>query len=331
MKLAYLLSGRHSDLAEEEVFQLYKSYGPSVVKAKRLDRVLLVDQVGNRLPEFLDRLALVHEVVEVLDIVDKTRLVDSVVDIDIPKRMIGCVRVKKVGHHTENSEILEKTIGAELYKRGWKIDLKNPEVLLRVILVGNHAVIGIMIHKTDKKGFNQRNPQKRPFFRPGVMLPSFARALVNLTGIKKNELLLDPMCGTGSFLIESSLMGIESIGMDIQKIMVEGCLRNIKWCGQKVSVIQGDATSMPFVDNSVDGLVTDFPYGRSSRMVGETTRFVREVMEEVARVMKKHSKGVFVIDRELKEYLPDELVIVKVFEDRVHKSLIRKVHLCEKD
>jgi hypothetical protein len=48
----------------------------------------------------------------------------------------------------------------------------------------------------------------------GKFHPQMVKALINVMGLKKGEVLLDPMMGSGTALIEACLMGIKSIGFD---------------------------------------------------------------------------------------------------------------------
>lgn len=48
----------------------------------------------------------------------------------------------------------------------------------------------------------------------GKFHPQMIKALINVMGLKPGETVLDPMMGSGTVLIEASLMGIRSIGID---------------------------------------------------------------------------------------------------------------------
>ena len=56
-----------------------------------------------------------------------------------------------------------------------------------------------------------------------------AKILINLTGIKQNQVLLDPFCGTGTLLQEALLRNINVIGIDKEKTMINKAERNLKW------------------------------------------------------------------------------------------------------
>ena len=48
----------------------------------------------------------------------------------------------------------------------------------------------------------------------GKFHPQMIKALINIMGLKPGDTILDPMMGSGTVLIEASLMGIKSVGLD---------------------------------------------------------------------------------------------------------------------
>ncbi len=326
MRLAFLLSGRHPDIGEWEIRQLYGAYD---IKCdfERTDRVLLVNT--GEVPPFVERLALTHEIIRVHDIATKSEI--QRLRFEVPSGYTACIRVKKIGFHKESSEELEKKLGAILYRDGIRINLDNPDVIERVYLVNDMAIAGELAFRNRRKDLNARVPKNRPFFFPGVILPDMARALVNLTGVRGGEILVDPMCGTGSFLIEAELMGIRSVGMDVLGRMVYGSENNLRFCGCNGHLVIGNALQMPFKDGSFDALTTDFPYGRSTRIVGRRDELYRGVIEEAHRITTRNSFSVFVSMEDLDGYFQELFRPVKKFSDRIHKSLTRRIHLVQKN
>jgi DNA modification methylase len=49
----------------------------------------------------------------------------------------------------------------------------------------------------------------------GKFHPQLIKALLNIIGIKENEVVLDPLCGSGTTNIEAALMGINSCAIDL--------------------------------------------------------------------------------------------------------------------
>lgn len=49
----------------------------------------------------------------------------------------------------------------------------------------------------------------------GKFHPQLIKALINIIGLKKGEIILDPMCGSGTTNVEATLMGINSYAIDL--------------------------------------------------------------------------------------------------------------------
>ena len=48
----------------------------------------------------------------------------------------------------------------------------------------------------------------------GKFHPQLAKGLINIIGVQRGDVLLDPMCGSGTTNLEASLLGINSVAMD---------------------------------------------------------------------------------------------------------------------
>jgi len=49
----------------------------------------------------------------------------------------------------------------------------------------------------------------------GKFHPQLIKGLLNIIGIKKGEIIIDPMCGSGTANLEAALMGINSYAIDV--------------------------------------------------------------------------------------------------------------------
>ena len=86
------------------------------------------------------------------------------------------VRAKRIKHHVDfPGEFLERKIGGCIYRKGFRANLKNPDVEFRVIL-SEKAVLGTLLSSIDRSAYEARTPQNKPFFHPGVLMPRVARA-----------------------------------------------------------------------------------------------------------------------------------------------------------
>lgn len=317
MKFSFLLSGENVELAKLEVLSLAEAFG--TLRGYEVDeRVLTVEFDGET---FFHRLALSHEAMELFSTCDLSELEAVFSEVEVSRSF--CVRVSGVNAKVERD--LERGLGAILWKKGARVDLRNPEEIVRVYVTPRRCYVGFLRFKQDKKQFSARKPNLRPFFMPIVMPPKLSRAIVNLTSLK-NGIVLDPMCGTGSFLIELGILGLRFCGMDYYRDIVEGCRRNLVSMNLDANVLQGDARRMPFKSESFDGVVTDFPYFKATRKAASGELY-EKAMEEIERVLKDRRRAVIVTNVELREF-PMQL-IAKV-DHRVHKSLTRRIYVLEK-
>lgn len=93
--------------------------------------------------------------------------------------------------------------------------------------------------------------------------PSLAYLMCFLSGISSNDIFLDPMCGSGTIIIERALAGPykKVIGSDIDKKAIQSTEINIKVAGQKIEAHKWDAIRLPLRNDSVTKVVVNMPYG----------------------------------------------------------------------
>ncbi len=127
-------------------------------------------------------------------------------------------------------------------------------------------LIGKTIAVVDHLGYRRRDLE-RPIQDPKItMPPKLARILVNLTGCKRGETLLDPFCGLGTILGEAAMCGVNVIGVDADANRVEGARRNLRWLLKeykiedvRVEVYVGYAENLQKIlrGRVVDGVATE--------------------------------------------------------------------------
>lgn len=275
----------------------------------------------------------------------------------------GSVAVRAVdvrGTTGVDTQRAERVLGAILVDRGLTVNLDDPDHELRALFAGppgsdgdpgegdgprddgtpvgrdrdrdreaggdgGVCALGWSTH-TVERGFGDRKPSERPFFQPGSMDPILARALVNVAGARPGATLLDPMCGTGGFLLEAALVGARVVGVDAQQKMVRGTRRNLRGLvpDAAFAVCRGDARRLPLVEDAVDAAVVDVPYGRQSKIAADSLEaLVADALAEVRRVAPR---AVVVGDRSWRAAAREAgWTVERRFERRVHRSLVRHV------
>jgi tRNA (guanine10-N2)-dimethyltransferase len=317
MRLLFELSGEHPELpfAELECIGSVQQRRAQVAVAECRD------------PGEAERLAFTHVVMEYLgecgptiDAV-KALLKECAIETEVPFR----ARAKKIhGCSLTVSQLeLERLAGSLIHG---PVSLKSPEEEYRLICSEDRVYFGRVLMRIDRGSFAYRNPLRRSFFHPGVMMPITARCLANLSLAQPGNLLYDPFCGTGGVLLEAELLGIRVIGSDMDPAMIAGCAQNLP----ETDLMRADAVSLPLRDGSVDAVVTDLPYGQSVCIRAESmNRLYEDSLAEIRRVLKPGRRGVVVTHQDVTAIAGRHFAITQLHLQRVHKSLTRRIMVLE--
>ena len=86
---------------------------------------------------------------------------------------------------------------------------------------------------------------RRDYQRPvrdekqGMIPPKVAQIMLNLSGCKNGDTILDPFCGIGTLVQEGLLLGYRMIGSDINKIAIKGSEQNLEWFRNRYKIAPG--------------------------------------------------------------------------------------------
>ena len=322
MKLLLELSGENATLPFAEIECV----------ATILDRRLQVAVADSPDPAATRRLAMTHVVLEYLGECEPAlgSFRDLLKELAIETTQPFAGRVKKVhGGCTERNpasqQAFERLIGTMI---AGPVSLHNPVEEYRAILSEDRCYFGRVLFRIDRGAYDLRNPGKREFFHPGVMMPRMARTLVNLSCAGAGDIVLDPFCGTGGILIEAELLASEAIGSDFDPMMIHGCRENVKHS----HLMLADTTRLPFRDQTIDAIVTDFPYGQSVCIKKADTmdQLYTDALAEMARVLKPGRHAVVVTHKDISHIAARHLTVLQSHEQRVHKSLTRRILVLRK-
>lgn len=156
----------------------------------------------------------------------------------------------------------------------------------------------------------------RPYQDSKISLsPRTARILVNILGLEKEKIVLDPFCGTGTFLLEALMQGYEIIGIDNRKECVIGTKNNLYWLikqhklKNRIKYVKKDnAEVLSSVETStIDGIVTEpillpnfknFPtYTIAEESLKQSKRIYKKGLKSMYRVLKKNGRVSIVTPR----------------------------------
>ena len=322
------LSGEHGTMctaeavrcmeAETDSFKLV-AQGPGYVIGEFDDRYL--DPIA-------ERISLTHCLGHYLGSFDVDDL-SGFNDIKIPEGTFA-VRGKRfqgMMKDIDSQDVIRK-LGGVLSKTN-DVKLKDPQNEVRILMSDRlHVFLGE--RKIDRDILETRKVGERPFFSPISLHPRFARALINLTGVKKGGTVLDPFCGTGGIVIEAAFMGMKAIASDFDPEMIDGTLENMDYYGLEMHDYEVlDISDIAERFGEVDAVATDPPYGRSTHTGGEDVESIyRRAMTSFGDVLRNGGCAGVVLPHPIDD---KRLKLQSMFVQRVHGSLSRHYHIFKKD
>jgi tRNA (guanine10-N2)-dimethyltransferase len=247
------------------------------------------------------------------------------------------VRVRRIGEESRElvSTHLERKLGELILGKikHAEVNLRQPQRTFFGVITDNSFVFGLELAKVSPTPFMQRRPRKRPFFHPSAMPAKLARCMVNLAKPNVGDLLVDPFCGSGSFLVEASLVGCRVLGFDAKRRMVKGSLKNMKFFNAAFEGLGvADAKNIPIT--RADCIVTDPPYGRSASTMGYTTKqIIQDFLAIACNIIGKRQRICIAAPKVVRigeiagksglKHLQSHFVYV-------HRSLTREIVILEK-
>lgn len=284
------------------------------------------------------RLGYTHEVHEVISEFNFDNLEEEILKVNwsnyIKKNF--AVRVKRFRSEIDTIKT-ERSVGSLILSstENIKVNLDNPDSLIRFVIYENTVYLSIRRYELNKKHFEDFRPHKRPFFYPGSMSPKLARCMVNLSRVKEGELLLDPFCGTGGFLIEGGLVGAKLVGSDINWKMKNGTAINLDYCGiTDYRTFNLDVRELEMYQQA-DAVVTDPPYGIST-----STGDIKgdEIFNEFFKAIKDNMTDDAYLCMASPHYVDLNPMIENVgfklieqYHIKMHRSLTRVISVIKKD
>jgi tRNA (guanine10-N2)-dimethyltransferase len=326
MKLIFELSKEHKTLPKAEVAAcLHAEHIPYSIIDSNENVMIVKANIKEEIEQLPRRLSMTFFIDELL--FSSSLFLEEIKKhakaSDIRKKGSIAIRCRNRSK-TFDSQLAIQTL-ADVYSKDRKIDLENPDIEIRV-LIDKSVYVGLKLAEIDRGQFEKRRAQYRPFFSPISLHPKLARALVNLSLIKKDETLLDPFCGTGGILIEAGLIGAKVIGSDIENKMIEGCRKTLDFYEIKnYELLRSDIGDINKHVGKIDAVVTDLPYGKSTTTKGEDIKKLYErAFDNISKILKKNGRAVIGLsNKDMMSCGEKYFSLIEKHEFRVHRSLTR--------
>jgi tRNA (guanine10-N2)-dimethyltransferase len=184
---------------------------------------------------------------------------------------------------------------------------------IELLVIANNKTVIVAKTMAVQNFINYSN---RDYGRPerdslsGMIPPKLAKMMINLSGVKDDDKVLDPFCGSGTIINEALFLGLKNIhGFDISKKAVEDTKNNLKWLEKeftqdtsRVEIKELDVrkVSQYLSPSSIDAVCTE-PYLGPQRgkieakaVKGELDSLYSEALAELYKVLKPKAKIVMI-------------------------------------
>ncbi len=212
------------------------------------------------------------------------------------------VRSKRIGEHNFTSIDISRAVGDAITEYAYEkwglkpsFSLDNPDITIYAELTEDRFLLGVDI--TGIRSLRDRG--YKIYVHPSSLNPIIAYSMARIAGVKTGQRILDPMCGSGTILIECGLewRGLELYGADIDPRHLEGAKLNAEKAGlkDKIKFILCDATELHecFPTKFFDVILSNLPYGIRIKTSGDISVLYRRFLTSAKRVLK--DEGVMVL------------------------------------
>ncbi len=328
------LDGNHTQLAKLELYSLINAYGINIDAIDLPPRSLIL-RTNQPLECVLWRASMITSAERVLNSdpndVDWLSIFSSYYS-------NPCIRIPftfMIKHRDKDCDVSINNVVKVIYKKVpiARVSLDYPQIILSIRRLIDEDYICMSL-PTGRDLILHRQLKYRPYAPSTAMESLLSRVLVNLSQLVPRETFLDPFCGTGSLLIEASLIGLRAIGSDINPRLIGYAKMLLSYYNTNADVRVADAKSLPYDDGTIDGISTDPPYGISSHVhEGSLEELYRSFLREAIRVLKRGRYLVicYIPRIKLEKMAIDSgFEIIYTYSMRVHSKLTRLVSILRK-
>jgi len=223
----------------------------------------------------------------------------------------------------------EREVGELFFKKGNKVDLKNPKTIVFVDIIADKIFVGkdltpILLSKRE---------YRIKIHNQGINA-CIGYGLVRLSDFSSKKKLLDPFAKDGIIAIEAArykkgkIYAIESLFSDTKSVEINSTLAKVKK-DINVSRLEIDWLDSKFGKGEIDCLVSAVPYPSKNYSEREVGKVYKEFFYQLDFIMKKNGRVVLIAPT--LELLKDFIGDFKIVEERkvctsnfVHDVLILK-------
>ncbi len=171
----------------------------------------------------------------------------------------------------------------------WRANRDEAPLEIWLQQVGRELIVNVRLTTNDDRQHGGREVEREAALRPSV-----AAAMVWLSQPQDHDVFMDPMCGSGTILLERAKASRYELllGGDIDQSAVDATLANFGPKHQPRRIQQWDATHLPLEDASVSTVACNLPWGRKISEQEQLPALYGASLREWARVMQPDGRMV---------------------------------------
>ncbi len=201
------------------------------------------------------------------------------------RRLDFRVVARSVGEHEFRRVDLGRAIERGIAERGdqkWRLVEDGADVEFWATLLADELILAIRL--SDER---MRHRDYKVAHLPGSLRPTVAAALGWLSHPADDDVVLDPLCGTGTVLIERAHLGRYRmlLGGDHDPEALAAARANVGPRYKPIMLAPWDAAAIPLGDRSVTKIITNLPWGIRHGSHADNQRLYPRMIAECRRVL----------------------------------------------
>ncbi|WP_420629357.1 hypothetical protein [Candidatus Leptofilum sp.] len=237
---------------------------------------------------------------QLTELIGESATFQHAIDIAMPiRKQPGRPSYRAISRLYGSHDIYRKQLG-EAVRRGmkeryprWRLVDDHAMLEIWINLLGSRLVGGIRLtDRTMRHRFNKPMPLK------AALRPSVAAAMIHLTQPTDDDIFLDPMCGSGTLLMERRYAGAYSqmLAGDMLYDHTQAARQNVhalrKEPPNSFGALHLDATRLPLANGSITKVATNLPFGKQISSPKALKRLYPAFFGELERVLGRNGRAV---------------------------------------
>ncbi|EDL38535.1 mCG15884, isoform CRA_a, partial [Mus musculus] len=145
----------------------------------------------------------------------------------------------------------------------------------------------------------------RTYIQTAGLRSTIAWAMASIAEIKAGALVLDPMCGLGTILVEAAeeWPDVFYMGADMSDAQLLGACDNLKAAGltDRIELLKSSVTDLPLPSQSTDVIISDIPFGKKFKLGKD----IKSILQEMERVLRVGGAMVLLLSEDHHRHLTD--------------------------